>query len=162
MNQISVKLNFQIKTYDIDIAGHVNNNVYIKWFEDLRTKLFNEYFNLPELLSKNIYPVVVSTEIHYKKFLKLFDKPIGVLCIEYCNHGIITLKSEIRLNGKIAAGGKQKCALFDLNKSKVVNGKRFQKLIGQDVGLITSNRVDYKIVSVDSIERSFSKSDSMT
>ena len=69
MNQLYVKLNPQIKTYDIDIAGHVNNNVFIKWFEDLRIKLFNEHFMLPKLLSNNIYPVVVSTEIFYKKFL---------------------------------------------------------------------------------------------
>jgi len=128
-NQKFVELKPEIKTYDIDIAGHVNNAVYIKWFEDLRIKLFIEHFNLPELLLNNLYPVVVSTEIHYKKFLKLFDKPIGVMCMECCNHGIITLKTEIRLNGKIAASGKQKCTLFDQNKSVVLNGKRLQEII---------------------------------
>ncbi|MCW8803497.1 MAG: acyl-CoA thioesterase [Ignavibacteriaceae bacterium] len=128
-NQKFVQLVPEIKTYDIDIAGHVNNAVYIKWFEDLRIKLFIEHFNLPELLLNNLYPVVVSTEIHYKKFLKLFDKPIGVMCIECCNHGIITLKTEIKLNGKIAASGKQKCTLFDQNNSVVLNGKRLQEII---------------------------------
>ena len=128
-DQKFVELKPEIKTYDIDIAGHVNNAVYIKWFEDLRIKLFIEHFNLPELLLNNLYPVVVSTEIHYKKFLKLFDKPIGVMCIECCNHGIITLKTEIRLNGNIAASGKQKCTLFDQNKSVVLNGKRLQEII---------------------------------
>ena len=129
MNQLYVKLNPQIKTYDIDIAGHVNNSVFIKWFEDLRIKLFNEHFMLPKLLSNNIYPVVVSTEIFYKKFLKIFDKPFGVMYIECYNHGIITLKSEIRLNRKLAASGKQKCALFDMNKSEIINGTRLQKII---------------------------------
>jgi acyl-CoA thioesterase FadM len=107
MNQVSVKLDPQIKTYDIDIAGHVNNSVFIKWFEDLRIKLFNEHFKLPELFSNNLYPVVISTEIYYKKFLRIFDKPSGVMYIECYSHGIITLKSEIRLNGKLAASGKK-------------------------------------------------------
>ncbi|MDZ7623699.1 MAG: thioesterase family protein [Ignavibacteriaceae bacterium] len=129
MRQISVKLNPQIKTYDIDIAGHVNNTVYIKWFEDLRTKLFNEYFNLPELLSNNLYPVVVSTEVFYKKFLKLFDKPIGVMYMESLNHGIITLNAEIKLNSEIVTIGKQKCTLLDLGKLEIVNGEKLQKII---------------------------------
>jgi acyl-CoA thioesterase FadM len=123
------ELNLDIKTYDIDIAGHVNNTVYIKWFEDLRTKLFNEYFNLPELLSNNLYPVVVSTEVFYKKFLELFDKPIGVMYIESFNHGIITLNAEIKLNSEIVTIGKQKCTLLDLSKLEIVNGEKLQKII---------------------------------
>jgi len=123
------ELNLDIKTYEIDIAGHVNNIVYIKWFEDLRIKLFNKYFNLPELLSNNLYPVVVSTEVFYKKFLKLFDKPIGVMYIESFNHGIITLNTEIKLNSEIVTIGKQKCTLLDLCKLEIVNGEKLQKII---------------------------------
>ena len=136
--ETSTKLELEIRTYDIDIAGHVNNIVYLKWFEDLRTKLFREYFNLPELLSNNLYPIVVSSEIHYKKFLKLFDKPVGVMFVESCNHGIIILKTEIKLNGDIAALGKQKCTLLDLDKLKIVNANKLQEIIGSSVGLITT------------------------
>jgi acyl-CoA thioester hydrolase len=137
MYRISVELKPEIKTYDIDIAGHVNNTVYIKWFEDLRTKLFREYFDLPELIAGNLYPVVASTEIHYKKFLKLFDKPVGEICVESFNHGIFTLRMEIRLNGKIAASGMQKCVLIDLNKSKIVKHKELQKVINSNPGLLS-------------------------
>ena len=42
--EISVKLDLIINTYDIDVAGHVNNAVYVQWLEKLRTKLFTEYF----------------------------------------------------------------------------------------------------------------------
>jgi acyl-CoA thioester hydrolase len=119
MNQKYAELKLNINTYDIDIAGHVNNIVYVRWFEDLRTKLFNIYFNLQDLLSNNFYPVVISTDINYKKSLRLFDKPVGIMSIECFNHGIIVLKTEIKINGKIAAYGKQKCLLMNLKTGKM-------------------------------------------
>ncbi|MGB8320012.1 MAG: acyl-CoA thioesterase [Ignavibacteriaceae bacterium] len=119
MDELSVELKPDIKTYDIDIAGHVNNIVYIRWFEELRTKLFNNYFNLQDLLSNNLYPVVVSTNINYKKYLKLFDKPVGIMSMECCNHGIITLKVEMKLEEKIVAFGEQKCVLMNLTTGEM-------------------------------------------
>ena len=113
---IKIKHRLQINTYDIDIAGHVNNIVYIRWYEDLRTKLFNRHFNLQTLLKENLYPVVVSTNIVYKKSLKLFDEPIGYMNLIGFNHGIITLKVEIKLEEKLVALGEQKCVLMDLTK----------------------------------------------
>jgi acyl-CoA thioester hydrolase len=123
-------LDLMIKTYDIDVAGHVNNAVYVQWFEDLRTKLFNDHFNLPGLLSKNLYPVVISTEIHYKKLLKLFDKPVGKIYVESLNHGIFTLRAEIKLDGKLSASGLQKCVLLDLKNSTIIKSRELQEIIG--------------------------------
>ncbi len=126
--KVFIDIPLTINTYDIDIAGHVNNIVYIKWFEDLRTKLFREYFDLPELLSNNLYPVVISTNITYKKFLKLFDKPVGFMNLVCYNHGIVTLKVEIRLDGKIAAFGEQKCILMNL-KTSLMNKEKFKSIL---------------------------------
>jgi acyl-CoA thioester hydrolase len=118
-----VSINFSIKTYEIDAAGHVNNIVYLKWFEILRTKLFKDYFNLKFLLSTNLYPVVISANINYKKYLKLFDEPSGFVNLVSNDHGIIKLKFEIRINGKIAASGEQRCVLMDLISGKMVKDK---------------------------------------
>jgi len=122
-------LELEIKTYDIDVAGHVNNAVYVQWVEDLRTELFNGHFNLPELIKKKLYPVVISTEIQYKKFLKLFDKPVGVMKIESLNHGIFTLKAEISVEGEIAASVIQKCVISDLEKSVMITASQLQEII---------------------------------
>lgn len=127
--EISVKLDLNIHSYDIDVAGHVNNAVYIHWLEELRTKLFTEFFNLPNLLSKGIYPVVRTTEITFRKFLKLFDKPIGKMFIESCEHGIFTLNFVIEQDNKISAEGRQKCVLYNLNKSCLIKGTELQDLI---------------------------------
>lgn len=124
-------LDLEIKTYNIDIAGHVNNAVYIQWIEDLRTKLFQDYFHLQELLNRKLYPVVISTDIHYKKFLKLFDKPVGIMKIESLNHGIFTLKAEISIDGKIAASVLQKCVISDLEKLEMIKAGELKEIIGE-------------------------------
>ena len=126
--EISVKLDLKINTYDIDVAGHVNNAVFVQWLEELRTELFTEYFDLPGLLLKSIYPVVTSTEITFRKFLKLFDKPEGKMSVESCKHGIFTLNFVIELDNKISAEGRQKCVLYDLNKSCIIKGFELQTL----------------------------------
>jgi acyl-CoA thioester hydrolase len=127
--EISTRLNLEINTYDIDIAGHVNNAVYIHWLEELRTKLFTEYFDLPGLLSRSIYPVVISTEITFRKFLKVFDKPAGKMYFESSKHGIITLNAVIELDNKTAAAAKQKCVLYNLQKSVFIKGSELQILL---------------------------------
>jgi len=128
MDNLSVELKPEIKTYDIDIAGHVNNIVYIRWFEELRTKIFNDFFNLQDLLSNNLYPVVVSTNINYKKYLKIFDKPVGTMSIEYCNHGIITLKTIIKRDQQIIALGRQKCVILNLKTGRI-DKERFRTIL---------------------------------
>ena len=34
-----VTLPHNVQTYDIDFANHVNNQVYVRWLEDLRMEL---------------------------------------------------------------------------------------------------------------------------
>ncbi len=49
---------FDIKTYDIDIAGHVNNIVFVRWLEELRVKLFEQTLPIVDLIKENKFPVV--------------------------------------------------------------------------------------------------------
>ena len=39
MSDHKTELEIEIKTYDIDVAGRVNNIVYVRWIEDLRSRL---------------------------------------------------------------------------------------------------------------------------
>ena len=80
-DKYKASINFKIKTYEIDAAGHVNNIVYVKWLEDLRCKLFEQILPIDNLLYWNLYPVVTSTNIVYKKQLKLNDNLIGSISI---------------------------------------------------------------------------------
>jgi len=118
----------KVNTYDIDIAGHVNNIVYIRWIEDLRAELFSQIYPLEKLLEINYYPVVISTELKYKGQIKLFDKPIGRIFLESYSHGVIMLKIEICLNDDTAFTATQKCVLMNLTTHKMLMGS-FEKLI---------------------------------
>jgi len=118
----SIEINIEVKTYDIDIAGHVNNIVYMRWLEDMRNELFSKIYPLKKLLEINYYPVVISTELKYKRQLKLFDKPVGRMFMESYSHGMIMLKADICINDSIAFTATQKCVLMNLTTHKMYMG----------------------------------------
>lgn len=120
MINYSSEIYFQIKPYDIDASGHVNNSVYINWLEDLRVKLFRKYFRLDELFQEEIFLVVSSTTIKYKAPLFLFNKPKGTIKIEkYCK-GIWYLSAVIESDNRINTKAFQKCVLFDRRRNKMI------------------------------------------
>jgi len=119
----------EVKTYDIDAAGHVNNIVYVRWLEDLRNMFFKKKFDFNSVLSKDYYPVVVSTNIKYKKQLKMFDKPLGSIKLVNYSHGIMNLKILIKLNDNIAASADQKCVMINLKTSKMILQKELNELM---------------------------------
>ena len=119
----SASINFKIKPYEIDAADHVNNIVYVKWLEDLRCKLFEEILPIDSLLFLNLYPAIVSTNIEYKKQLKLNDYPAGIIRIENIRHNILFLKFKFIQGDNICAAASQKCVLINLKNGKMDKAK---------------------------------------
>ncbi|MFA7418330.1 MAG: thioesterase family protein [Melioribacteraceae bacterium] len=116
---LSVETEIKVNTYDIDIADHVNNIVYLRWLEDLRNLLFSRMCPLDKILELNYYPVVAHTEMKYKKQITLFDKPIGKMIVEKYSHGVIVLRAEIRVNNCSVFSATQKCVLMNLTTKKM-------------------------------------------
>jgi acyl-CoA thioester hydrolase len=116
----STEIYFEIKPYDIDASGHVNNAVYINWLEDLRVKLFRKYIRLNDLIKDEIFLVVATTEINYKFPLYLFDKPKGTMRIERYVRGIWYLSVIIESDSRITTVASQKCVLFDRRRNKMI------------------------------------------
>ena len=104
---LEVSLNLAIKTYDIDFAGIVSNIVYIRWLEDLRLKMLEIHQPLKQLMIKKYCPVVNSTQIEYKKALRLFDRPIGKMWMSQLGRLRCTLKAEIYLDEEIVTSATQ-------------------------------------------------------
>ena len=104
-----------VYTFDIDFAGHVNNNVYLRWLEEGRTKLLEGVgYPIRELVASGTFPVLAHTEIHYKKALYLG----AVVRIE----GWVSKPSKARIyldfeifneNGELAAHAHQTAAFVD-------------------------------------------------
>jgi acyl-CoA thioester hydrolase len=114
------EINFEIKPYNIDVAGHVNNAVYLNWLEDLRVKLFRQFIHLDSLTRNNIHLVVASTSIKYKAPLFLFSKPKGIMKIDKYFKGIWFLSAEIKVENKITTQAFQKCVLMDIKNNRMI------------------------------------------
>jgi acyl-CoA thioester hydrolase len=125
------EINFDVKPYDIDAAGHVNNTVYVRWLEDLRIKLFDNFLPVNELLKNNHYLVVTSTTIKYKKQITLNDKPTGRIWLERLDRVIWVINSEISVNQSLVASAEQKCVVVDLitNKIQRPSAEIFEKFL---------------------------------
>ncbi len=115
-----VENDFIVTTYDIDIAGHLNNVVYVRWLEDLRRIFFDEHYPVKNLLGHNLYPVIASTNIKYKRQIKLFDTPKGFMWLEKIDRIILKLSAEFTVNGSVAAFAEQKCVIYNLETSQIV------------------------------------------
>jgi acyl-CoA thioester hydrolase len=125
-----VSINFEIKTYDIDIAGHVNNIVYVKWLEDLRNKLFLQLLPVGDLLEEKLYLVITSTSINYKKQLKFGDEPVGTMNIINATHGMMVLNFRFTINENICVYGEQKCVILNL-KTGLMDKEKLKSIFNE-------------------------------
>ncbi|MFA6596373.1 MAG: thioesterase family protein [Ignavibacteriaceae bacterium] len=121
-NSLFIEVPLLVNTYDIDVAGHVNNIVYVRWLEDMRNILFTQIYAMEKLLEINHHLVVISSEIKYRKQIKLFDKPVGKMFVHSYSHGMFIFKAEIKIEDHLAFVATQKCVLMNLNKNKMFTG----------------------------------------
>lgn len=117
---LEVSLNLPIQTYDIDFAGIVSNIVYIRWLEDLRLKMLEVYQPLEQLMAKGYSPVVNSTQIEYKKALRIFDCPVAKMWMSKLGRSRCTLQAEIYLNEEIVTSATQTGFFVDLKTMRPI------------------------------------------
>jgi len=105
------KVAFELDVYpfQIDYVGHVSNIVYIQWMEIGRTKLLEEIgLPLNILEKKGIAPILVQTEIRYKKAIYVEEKvKIELWVSELKNASAIMKFNFYNTNGELAAFGSQ-------------------------------------------------------
>jgi len=99
----------------------------------LRTKLFSSICDFKEVFENGFYLVVISTFINYKKQLKLFDSPVGIMKLDNIEHGIITLTAQIRSEKQINAYAEQKCVFINLKNSCMLNQELTLKLLNIEI-----------------------------
>lgn len=123
-----VKFEVEVYTYQIDFLGHVSNIVYIQWMEIGRLKLL-EALGLPisELAKTNIAPVLVETNIKYKKSVYVEDKvKIEAWFSELMNASAIMEFRFYNDEGELVAAGRQK-GLFINRKTMKVHKMTFEE-----------------------------------
>lgn len=111
---------FEPKTYDIDYAGIVSNQVYIRWLEDLRFEMIRRHFGW-ENFEPGVVPLLLRTEINYRKALRLFEKVSGTIWIASLEGARWKLEAVFeREDGVIVADAKHEGIFFDQKKNRPV------------------------------------------
>jgi acyl-CoA thioester hydrolase len=120
MRPLRVRMPIKIQTYDIDFAAHVNNQVYVRWLEDLRMELLRVYYPIERLMAEGLAPILASTEIHYKRPLVLGDAPVGEVWVARLGAATVQLHAEITHGEHLCAHATQRLVLLHLQTQKPV------------------------------------------
>jgi acyl-CoA thioester hydrolase len=124
-----------IRFSDIDAVGHVNNAIYLTYFEEARLNYWREVINWN--LSQNGV-IVGRSEVNYLKPITLEDE---IVCyvrttrIGNSSFDMMHLLVRITPNGEeICTTGKTVCISYDysLNKSISIPQKEREKMIAYD------------------------------
>lgn len=116
-----VEKEISIKAYEIDSMGIVSNIVYIKWFEDLRHACLGKYYPYQDMMKENKSPMLMRTEVDYKKPLNILDNPTGKIWVSKLGHTKWEMSFEISVGNTIHCQGKQIGCFFDIERNKVTS-----------------------------------------
>ena len=90
----------QIRFADIDVMGHVNNAVYLSYFEYTRVYYY-EKLVVKKWDWKNNGTILIKNEVEYLKPILLSDKPKIEMFIGKIGNKSFTFHYEIRVNGTL-------------------------------------------------------------
>ena len=96
-----------IRTYDIDFAGIVSNIVFIRWLEDLRLELMDRAYPLTQALNDDIAPILLSTEIRYRRPVMIRDMLVGRMRVKELGRVRWRLAAEFVVAGAVCAEAEQ-------------------------------------------------------
>lgn len=115
----SFKYQFQVRGYELDSFGHVNNAVYINYLEQARWEIVQKLGLLDLLKDNKSFLVVVETQIKYVKELLMFDK--AVVQSSMIGRGFfIDFKQDIFDEaGRKVAKAKVKCLFLDEDRNPI-------------------------------------------
>ena len=110
-----------VRTYDIDFGGIVSNIVYIRWLEDLRVQMLAEHFSLETAVRElGIAPVLVRTEIDYKRPIRLFDHVQARMWVAEVGAVRQVLQAEFTVNGLLHTQARQTTCFVDMTTGRAV------------------------------------------
>jgi acyl-CoA thioester hydrolase len=134
MTPSQITLAIPVRTYDVDFVGIVSNIVYIRWLEDLRLQMLAEYFPLDiAMQAQGIAPLLLRTEIDYKRPVRLFDALQGRMWLAEAGRARQVLAAEFTVDGRVHAVARQTTCFIDLASGRpVATPPAIRALAGQD------------------------------
>jgi acyl-CoA thioester hydrolase len=118
-NAFEVTLSIPVRTYDVDFIGYVSNIVYVRWLEDLRLQILADHFPLNRAIEElGIAPVLVRTEIDYKRPIRLFDVVLGRMWVGELGRVRQVLQAEFTVDGELRAAARQITCFVDVKTGR--------------------------------------------
>ena len=114
------EMGITVQPYDIDLAAHVNNVVYLRWLEDLRLELLRQHCPMRALVEGGMAAVVAETHIRYRKPVRLFDEPVGRIWCPLLGRVTCVLHAEIAVDGLLCTEVTQRVMFVDMNTMKAL------------------------------------------
>jgi YbgC/YbaW family acyl-CoA thioester hydrolase len=74
--KMTYEYRLEVRGYELDSFNHVNNAVYLNYFEQARWDILNKSDYLEKLVQKGLFLIVTETFIRYHKEARLFDRLI--------------------------------------------------------------------------------------
>ncbi len=109
----------QVRFRDCDLMGHVNNAVYLSYFEQARMHYFEQLIGADWDYKKDGI-LLVKNEVTYLKPVLLHDIPkITIHLIELGNKSV-TLGYSLYVEEELRSTGKSKLVCFDFTTQKTV------------------------------------------
>lgn len=112
-------LKIQIRFSDLDVLGHVNNSVYLSYFEMARVHYFKELLGV-EWDWRKFGFVLVKNEIEYVKSVLLTHTPTLFLFNEHIGSKSFTLGYELYIDDELYAKGKSIQVCFDSTSQQTI------------------------------------------
>jgi acyl-CoA thioester hydrolase len=112
-------VNIQVRFSDLDIMGHVNNSVYLTYFELARVEYFQQL--LGEKWDWNAYGMLLKkNEIVYHKSVLLHDTPEITIFTTQIGTKSFTFEYELKVRGEIYTTGSSLMICFDATKNETI------------------------------------------
>lgn len=109
----------QVRYSDLDLMGHVNNSVYLSYFEMARVHYFKQLVGVNWDWRKEGV-LLVRNEIDYLKPILLNDEPEVHMTLEKIGEKSISLLYEIKVNQEVYTKGKSILVCFNAEEGKTI------------------------------------------
>lgn len=108
-----------VRFSDLDVLGHVNNTIYLSYFEIARVHYFEQ------MLGKNwnwaeFGIVLAKNEVEYLRPVLLHDEPYVTIYVESVGTKSFTLNYELTVDNKLCSTGKSILVAFNGKTQKSI------------------------------------------
>ncbi len=109
----------QVRFSDLDVLGHVNNSIYLSYFETARVHYFAHLLGEEWDWQRNGV-LLVKNEVEYHKPILLHDAPLVHIYTDHIGEKSFTLSYEIKVGDAVYTTGKSVLVCFDASKHATI------------------------------------------